>query len=224
MEEILSLLATVPIFDGIAPGEIESLLGCLDAKERRCEKSAYLLCVGERTPGLGLLLTGSALVIQEDFWGNRNLLSRLAPGQLFAESFACSPTAALNVSVLADSPCRVLFLNVQRLMSLCPVSCPFHNRMIRNLLSALADKNLELNQKLTHMGQRTTREKLLSYLSAQALKAGASSFEVPLSRQQLADYLSVDRSAMSAALCALRDEGILTFRKNQFTLSAGAQE
>ena len=141
-------------------------------------------------------------------------------GQLFAEAFACSPGAVLNIAVAAEAPCTVLFLNVRRILTMCPTTCAHHSRMIRNLLSDLAGKNLRFTEKLTHMGQRTTREKLLSYLSAEAQRCGDAEFDIPYSRQQLADYLSVERSGLSAELCRMRDEGILAFHKNHFKLLA----
>ena len=90
--------------------------------------------------------------------------------------------------------------------------------VIQNLFYAISVKNRSLVQKLGHMSRRTTREKLLSYLSEQAKKQGTSSFEIPFNRQQLADFLSVDRSAMSNELCKLRDEGLLSFERNRFQL------
>jgi len=124
----------------------------------------------------------------------------------------------LNVDVFAETAAIVLFLDVQRLITLCNSACDFHNRVMRNLLFDMAGKNLRFNEKLTHMAQRTTREKLLSYLSAESLRQKSSVFDIAYTRQQLADYLAVDRSAMSNELGKLRDEGILSFRKNHFQL------
>lgn len=219
MKDTIALLKNAPIFTGINEQELTSMLGCLEAKTEAFPKGEYLFHTGDRAEAMGLLLSGSAFVIQEDFWGNRNLMTRIGLGQLFAEAFACSPGAVLNVSVVADEPCVVIWLNVRRILTTCPSACAHHTRMIRNLLSDLAGKNLRFNEKLTHMGQRTTRKKLLSYLSAEAQRQGSSSFEIPFSRQQLADYLSVERSAMSAELCRLRDDGVLRFDRNHFVLS-----
>ena len=124
----------------------------------------------------------------------------------------------LGVSVVAAEASAVMFMNVRRVLTTCGSACEFHSRLVRNLLSVLAEKNLRFNDKLTHMTQRTTRQKLLSYLSAESLRQGASEFDIPFDRQQLADYLSVDRSAMSNELCRMRDEGLLGFRRNHFVL------
>ena len=151
-------------------------------------------------------------------WGNTNLMTRCHPGDIFGESYAIRTNCALEVSLYAEQNSTVLYLNVSKMMTLCSRACEFHNQLTRNLLSVLAERNFQLGQKLEHMTKRTTREKLLSYLSSEARRSGSSSFDIPFNRQQLADYLSVDRSAMSNELCHLRDEGLISFQKNHFTV------
>ncbi|MDD3410502.1 MAG: Crp/Fnr family transcriptional regulator, partial [Eubacteriales bacterium] len=214
MKEFLPLLQKSPLFAGLDEAELHSLLSCLGAREESFAKETCLLRAGASANTLGLMLSGSALIVQEDFWGHRNLMARVEAGQVFAEAFACAPDAVLNVDVVADATCKVLWLNVGRILTTCPAACAYHSQMIRNLLGVLAQKNLRLNEKTMHMARRTTREKLLSYLSAEARRRGASTFEIPFSRQQLADYLAVERSAMSAELSKLRAAGVLTFEKN----------
>lgn len=224
LEKYFAAIEGSPLFQGMAREELAELLRCLRGERRDYPGGAWLLREGDRARALGLVLSGRALVVQEDFWGNRNLLASLAPGEVFAESFACSPGREMNVSVAAETPCTVLWLRVDGVLSVCPTACPRHSRMIRNLLQVLAEKNLRFQEKLTHMGKRTTRDKLLSYLSAQAVRQGSSTFTIPLNRQQLADYLCVDRSAMSTALGHLRDQGILSFDRDRFTLLAPPPE
>lgn len=218
MKEFLEIIGRAQLFSGVSGSEAEAMLGCLGAREEAFEKGAFILREGVSTDSVGLLLTGSALIIQEDFWGNRNILASIAPGELFAEAFACSPGAVLSINVLAQEGCRVLWLDINRILTACPSACSYHSRMIRNLLSGLAGKNLRLNDRMTHMGQRTTREKLLSYLSGQSNRQGLREFDIVFNRQQLADHLSVDRSAMSAELSRLRDEGVIEFNRNHFVL------
>ncbi len=223
MKKYLPIIKNASLFAGISEAEIGSMLTCLDARTREYRKGEAILRDGDSVESVGLLLSGGALIGQEDFWGNRNLLAGVTAGQLFAEAFACSPGAVSNVSVVASERCVVLWLNVKRILTTCPTACSHHSRVIRNLLGDLADKNLRFNEKLTHMGQRSTREKLMSYLSAEARKNGSPEFDIPFSRQQLADYLSVERSAMSAELGRLRDQGALRFERNHFILAgAGA--
>ena len=224
MKDYLPVLRRAPLFAGVAEEEIAPMLGCLGARAASYARGEYLLREGERTGSLGLVISGAVSVVQEDFWGNRNLMARVGPGEIFAEAFACSPDAALGVSAEAEEPCEALWLDVRRVLTTCPTACAHHARLIRNLLAELAEKNLRLSEKLTHMGRRTTREKLLSYLSAEAGRHGSAEFDIPLSRQQLADYLSVERSAMSAELGRLRDDGLLTFSRNRFALLGGGRE
>ena len=164
------------------------------------------------------MLSGSVLVEQEDVWGNRNILSKAGPGQTFAAAYACAPGSVLKVSVAAETPATVLFLNVKRVLTMCPSACARHSRIIRNLLGELAEKNLRFGEKLTHMGQRTTRAKIMSYLSAEAQRLGTCEFDIPFSRQQLADYLGVERSGLSLELGRMKKDGVLEYRKSHFLL------
>ena len=200
-------ISALPLFRGIAAGELPALLDRSSAREVRFAKGELLLHRGETPRSLGLVLEGGVHIIREDFWGNRSIVGLAGPGEIFAESYALAGKP-LAVSVLAAADGRALFLDAGHLSQ----------RLSANLLALLAEKNLMLTEKMRHMARRTTREKLLSYLSAQALRAGTAEFDIPLDRQQLADFLAVDRSAMSAALGKLRDEGILEFRKNHFRL------
>lgn len=223
MQEFLPILQTSRLFSGVTEQELQSMLTCLSARTERFPKDCFLLRAGDRIDSIGLVLSGSVLVVQEDVWGNRNILSKAGPGQSFALAFACAPGAVLSVSVMAASPVTVLFLNVRRILTLCPSACAHHSRILRNLLGELAEKNLALGGKLSHMGQRSTRAKLLSYLSAEAQRQGAYEFEIPFSRQQLADYLGVERSGLSAELGKMQKEGLLAFRKSRFILNIDGQ-
>lgn len=220
MKEMLSVLRTSGIFSGISAEETEKMLHCLEVRPETFQKDEYILRAGDRVEAFGLVITGKVLIIQEDFWGNRNILAAVGAGHCFAETFACSPGAVLNVSVMAQTNVQVLFLNVKRILTTCPSTCSHHSRMIRNLLSELAEKNLRLNEKITHLGQRSRRAKILSYLSAEAQRHGSAEFDIAFSRQQLADYLSVDRSGLSMELSRMQEEGLLEYRKNHFVLKS----
>ena len=165
------------------------------------------------------MLSGCVLVIQEDLWGHRNILSKCHTGDFFGEPYAASPGAVLNISVIADEDCEIIFLNVQRLLVSCPTACEHHQKLIRNLVSVLANKILILNDKITHVGNRTTRDKLLSYLSAESIRHSSLSFDIPFDRQQLADYLCIDRAAMSTEISKLQKEGYLKTNRKHFELT-----
>jgi CRP-like cAMP-binding protein len=218
MKEYLPILKKTLLFQGLSDMELTAILDCQSPHYRRYAKHDYLLHAGETAHSIGIVLEGSVTILKEDLGGNCNVLAKLGPGELFAEEYACAQDQPMDVSVMTDEGTTVLFLDVMRILTICPSDCSFHARLIRNLLSAVAQKNLQLNRTLTHLAQRTTREKLLSYLSEESLKQGSASFTIPYNRQQLADYLSVNRSAMSKELGLLQEEGILQFHKNEFTL------
>jgi len=218
VDEFSNVLIRSPLFQGMNEEKILSILTCLAAKRHHYSKGEYILQTGDPIDSFGLVLEGNAHVVQEDFWGNRNIIANISVGEVFAESYACVTGVPLGVNVIAQESATILFLNVKRALTTCSSACEFHNTLIRNLVSMLAIKNLRLNEKLQYVTQRSTREKLLSFLSVESRKRGSASFEISFNRQQLADYLSVDRSAMSSELSKLRKEGVLTFHKDQFIL------
>lgn len=218
MEEFLSTIRSAPLFSGVSEAELTAMLACLKAEKKDFPKEAFVLRAGDTVESIGLVLTGTVLVIQEDIWGNRNILSKAGLGQTFAAAYACAPGSRLNVSVVAETPVTVLFLNVKRILTVCPSACSYHSRIIRNLLGELAGKNLQFSEKLTHVGQRSTRSKIMSYLSAEAQRLGTYELDIPFSRQQLADYLGVERSGLSQELGKMKKDGLLDYRKSHFVL------
>ena len=218
MIENLALLKRTKLFYGITENEMGAMLECLSAAKHSYQKGDYVFRRGERIASVAVLLEGRVHIQKVDYWGNQSILSEVSEGELFGEVYACLGGEEILNNAVAVKPSVVLFLEINRILTMCPSGCRFHERLVRNLLAVLASKNRMLTQKLEHMSQRTTREKLLSYLSEQSLKKGSSSFDIPFSRQQLADFLSVDRSAMSNELYKMRDEGILQFDKNHFEL------
>ncbi|MDO5146997.1 MAG: Crp/Fnr family transcriptional regulator [Eubacteriales bacterium] len=219
MENYIKLLSTSTLFQGVREEEIRSVLHCLMAVKKEYPKESYILRMGDTTSSVGLVLSGRVLLIQEDLWGRRNIITKVSPGEVFAEPFAASEDAVVNVSVVAENDCAVLWININRILSICPSACSHHTQIIRNLVSLLAKKAMILNSKITHMSRRSTREKLLSYLSSEAIRQKKLTFDIEYDRQQLADFLCVDRSAMSVELSKLQKEGTLKYHRNHFSLS-----
>ena len=218
MKDFLPVIRSAQLFSGVSEDELTAMLSCLKAEKKDFPKEAFVLRAGDAADSIGLVLSGNILVIQEDIWGNRNILSKAGAGQTFAAAYACAPGSVLNVSVMTETPVTAMFLNVRRILTVCPSACSHHSRIIRNLLGEMAEKNLRLSEKLTHMGQRGTRAKLMSYLSSEAQRLGKYEFDIPFSRQQLADYLAVERSGLSLELGKMRSEGLLDFHKSHFIL------
>ncbi len=218
MKKYLKILKKSQLFSGVAEDEIEAMLDCLSAELRTYQKGSYVLHQGEYLHHITVLVAGSLLIQKDDFWGNRSIVNKISVGEMFGEAYVAPGSEALLNDVIATEDSAIIFFDVHKILTTCSSACRFHAMVIQNLFYAISVKNRSLVQKLGHMSRRTTREKLLSYLSEQAKKQGTSSFEVPFNRQQLADFLSVDRSAMSNELCKLRDEGLLSFERNRFQL------
>lgn len=216
MEQYLPVIRSSQIFNGLGDDEILSVLRCTNSYIRNYSKGDFITDSNYRISEISIILSGHVCLITEDYEGNRNIISKLSPGQLFGETFACLGIKPVTISAVADDKCRILFLNIKRLTTVCENAHAFHNQIIQNLLYILSAKNLALTDRIKHTSKRTIRYKLLSYLSDQYHLADSEYFEIPFSRQQLADYLSLDRSALSAELCKMRDEGILEFNRNKF--------
>jgi len=219
LKKYYPVLLKSPLFHGILEKDLESMLSCLNARAAGYAGDSVVFLAGDPAARVGLVLEGAVQVVREDIFGNRAILTALMPGQLFGETFACAGVEILPVSVIAVSDCKILLLDYRRIITTCPTACVFHSRLIENMLKILAGKNLVLNQKIEALSARTTREKLLAYLVAQAGVAGSRRFTIPSTRQELADYLSVDRSALSREMGIMQKEGMIRFKKNCFELT-----
>lgn len=218
MRKYLPILNESSVFANISPQELEQLTGCMQPVIRRYKKGEYVFQQGDVMNSITILLEGSLHIQKDDYWGNRSIIAIIESGDMFGESYALTEKSMMVNDAVAVEDCIVVFFDIKRMLTSCASTCSFHSRVIQNLFMALSEKNIKLVQKLEHISQRSTREKLISYLSEQAAVNQNSSFAIPFNRQQLADFLSVDRSAMSNELCKMRDEGLLVFHKNQFTL------
>ncbi|GHV70036.1 cyclic nucleotide-binding protein [Spirochaetia bacterium] len=205
-------------FSGVSDTDIDKLFTCLGGRRKSFEKEAYIYRERDECTALGIVLSGTLHILRDDFWGNRKIVEQIKCGEQFGAAFVCAGIKHIPVSVIAMEKSEVLFLDYNRLITACPKVCSCHTQMIKNLIRSLAEKSNILLAKNDIQSRHSTREKLLAYLSAQAKKENSRSFDIPFNREELAAYLSVDRSAMSAELCRMRDDGILSFKKNKFEL------
>ena len=212
-------LANTLLFRGVTPDEIESMMGCLEAQVKKYHKGEIIYHNGEYAQKAGLVLSGSVHIENDDLWGNKTLLSHVGAGQVFAETYVCVPGEPLMINVVAAEASEILFLNLGKGSCTCVKNCGFHGRLIQNLLAISAQKNLNLSRRIFYTSAKSIRGRLLSYLSDQATRCGSLEFDIPFNRQQLADYLGVDRSAMSNELSKMQKEGYLTSSKNHFCLN-----
>lgn len=218
MNRYFDLLASSSLFTEIDRGELPALLGCLGSKKAQYSKNEIIFSAEQEITHIGLLLKGSAYIIQDDFWGNRTIVSPITAGETFGEAFAWGNVQALPVSIVAGEACDVLLMDYDKMAAPCKAVCAFHQQLIRNMLKTMAAKNVLLTKKIGHLTKRTTQEKVLSFLSAQAVEQQRDKFTIPFDRQGLADYLAVDRSALSTTLSKLQRQGVLSFHKNVFEL------
>lgn len=220
MENYLEILMDTELFAGISREDLSAMLECLGARVEAFPKDTYILHQGQELEKLPILVAGKLYIQTDDYWGNRSILGHVEAGEMFGEAFAAPRGGSVLNDVVAVEDSMVVFLNMSRILSTCSRRCRFHERVSQNLFVAIAQKNRKLVRKLELMSRRSTREKLLAYLSDKAREAESPSFTIPFNRQQLADFLSVDRSAMSSELCKMREEGLLEFEKNRFVLHA----
>ena len=218
MKNYLEILSKTKLFSGVSKEDVESMLGCLNAKLYDYKKGDYVFRQGEHLSNITILVKGSLHIQKDDYWGNRAIVNRVAIGEMFGEAYIAPESGHLLNDVVAVEDSSVIFFDVKRIIMVCSSACRFHTMVVQNLFFSISEKNRKLIQKLGYISNRSTREKLMAYLSEESKKLNSSSFTIPFNRQQLADFLSVDRSAMSNELCKMRNEGLIRFEKNYFEL------
>jgi CRP-like cAMP-binding protein len=216
MRKVFETIKSNPLFNGIAFSDFGRMLSCLSAKTVYHQKGDIILMSGDSVNFVGLILSGSVKIIKEDINGYITILTELTVPEIFGEVFACAGIAQSPVTILAAEDVEILFIDYQKIITSCSAACPFHARLIKNMLKLVAKKNLMLNQKIEILSKRTTREKLLCFFDMQ--RVAATKFTIPFNREELAHYLCVDRSAMSNELCKMRDEGLIKFQKSTFEI------
>ena len=217
MIDLLSLRKST-LFTNINEDDFEKILKCLSIREKHLKRDAFVFRAEDRVQQVFFIFSGSMHIIDEDFWGNRSIIETMEVYTLFGEAYTLALTEKYLVSVIASEDSTILEMDHLRLFETCSKGCSCHSRLIKNAAFILSEKIVRLTEKLGHIAQRTMREKILSYLSKCAKQAQSSSFYIPYSRQQLADYLCVERSSLSHELSRLNDSGMIRYHKNYFEL------
>lgn len=213
-----TVFSHVELFRGIRAEELQMLLPCLQAAEKRYSRGEVIFRAGETISVLGVITSGSVNVVVNYYWGGSSIFGHFEAGQIFGETYAALPQQELLVDVAAAEDCSILFLNFDSLLTTCQKNCAWHHQIIRNLIRLSAEKNRSLSTRMMQTAPKTIRERMCLYLSEQAQHHGSNCFTIPYSRQQLADYLNVDRSALSNELSKMQQDGLIRFRRNEFTL------
>ena len=204
-----------PLFQDLSEAELDTLAAAGHLRTRQFAKHEVIFRAGSCVREIGIVLRGSVHIENLDLWGTKSILSSVGAGQAFAETYALCGDVMM-VDAVAAEECEVLFVNISAFSGGAPGTV--HEKLLRNLLTVSMRKNLSLSQRIFCTIPKTVRGRLLTYFSAQAARSGSLQFEIPFNRQQLADYLNLDRSALSKELCKMRDEGLLEFDKNRFVL------
>ena len=218
MKKYFDVLRRCPLFFHIEDKDLIPMLGCIGASVRSYKKGQVIIEEESAARNIGIVLSGSVQIIQLDYFGNRSIVSSAGQSEVFGESFACAQVNSIPINAVADEDCEIMFVDCMRILCSCSNACEFHRQMIFNLMKDLAMKNIMFHQKIAVTSKRSTREKLMAYLLLQAKKNGSNSFTIPYDRQELADYLEVDRSGLSAEIGKMRREGIIENQKNRFKL------
>lgn len=218
MKKYFEVLQKCPLFYQIEKENLLALIDCLGAKIKAFDKKYAIISEGNPAKHIGIMLSGTAQIVQLDYYGNRSILGSIEPTQMFAEAFACAEVCSIPVTVITNEPCEVMLVECSHILHTCTNNCGFHQQLIFNLMKDLATQNVLFYQKSEITSKRTTREKLLAYLMFQAKKTGNSSFDIPFDRQELADYLEVDRSGLSTEIGKLRNEGVIASYRKHFEL------
>lgn len=218
LNNIFPILRTSPLFAGISDADFNSMMVCLGAYTKQYIKEETVFFEGDAVTDIGLLIKGRLHLVKDDIWGNSSIVTEITPPGMFAEAAVCAGFGKIPVSVIAKEDSEILFIDYRRITTSCSSACAFHSKLIRNMVEILAGKNILMSSKMEHLTKRTTKEKLLSYLLEVARQKSSIEFDIPFNRQELADYLSVERSALSAEMSKLKAEGIVDYRKNHFVL------
>ena len=207
-----------PLFHGIKPDELNAMLGCIGYHIGTFKKGDIVAFEGDNLKRIGIIISGAVDMVKEDLWGNKTMLVRMRKDELFGETFACGSDSLSVVTFMVSEDAKVLFMPFDRVMHSCTMACQFHHRLIENMVKIIADKNRDLMRKVDVVSKRTIREKLLAYLSIQAQVQDSRYFEIPMGRVELAEYLCVDRSALTRELAKMKEDGLIDYDKNCFRI------
>lgn len=218
MKKYFEILQKCPLFLGVSAENLSALLPCLGARVVSFDKKYTVFTEGKPAKYVGIVLSGSVQTVSNDYYGNRSIIATTEASELIGENFACADVDSIPVSVIADEPCEIMFIECARILKPCTNACGFHSQMIFNLMKNLAKKNIIFHERIEVTSKRTTRDKLLAYLTLRSKITGSRSFDIPFDRQELADYLEVERSGLSSEIGKLKREGIIDSNKNHFEL------
>ena len=216
--ENIDFLMKLPIFYNLKNEEIINILNFFNYSKEDFEKNNFIFEIGKPISKIGIILSGEINIIKEDFWGNRNILNKFKSGEIFGEVFALAKVSPNNILVETSQNSKILFLDLTNFSIDNENNSSEILKFLSNIFKISLKKNILFTEKLEHITKKTIREKIISYLSTEALKNRSNSFFIKFDRQELADYLFVERSALSRELSSMKKDGLIEYNKNYFTL------
>jgi CRP/FNR family transcriptional regulator, dissimilatory nitrate respiration regulator len=218
MEKYLNTLKNCKLFSNISEYDILKSLECLNSYVKEYKKDDIIYNISDKVNKIGIILEGSVIVSKEDSMGNRVILTKLFKSSLFGETFVCSDNQYSPVTVISSDDSKILFIDFNSIIYTCKNNCSFHSELIKNMLKVIANKNLLLNEKIEILSSKTTKDKLMTYLNLQKTKYNSNKFSISYNREQLADFLNLNRSNMSRELSKMKKENIIKYNKNIFEI------
>lgn len=212
----MHILEKNPLFQSIPKEDLSSLLDCLGASEKKVSKSTVLVYAGDKIESIGIVISGCLRISRVDNFGNDSIVTTITEGNIFAEVFIAANVEISPVTITALEDSVIVFLNYRKLLTTCKNSCPSHVRLTENLLTIIAKKSLYLNKRIEILSKRTMRDKIFTFLEIES--KGKESFIISLNREEMANYLCVDRSALSAELSRMQKDGLIRYVKNEFEI------
>nr|WP_317357623.1 Crp/Fnr family transcriptional regulator [uncultured Tyzzerella sp.] len=218
MEKYIKIIKNSKLFFNISEDEIKLILNHLLLHIKDYKKGQYIFNIGDKINGLGLVVSGLVHIEKEDFFGNRSIICQVCENDIFGASYYYDEEPLPN-NILAATNTTIMFLDIKKSLNLQNHCCDKNLKVMDNFIKIMLKKNKDINKKLDHISQRNIRNKILSFLYDQSLKNNSNSFYISFNRQQLADYLCIDRSALSSELSKMRKENLINFTKNYFQLN-----
>jgi CRP-like cAMP-binding protein len=216
-----NILQKVSLFEGINEEGMDSILQCVGGSVKDIKKGEFALLTGDKVMEIGIVLSGELHLFSECFDGKRSLITSLLPSDTYGESLCCAHIGESPVSVMAKVDSVVMMLDFSRALQLCPDTCGFHRKLIENMLRVVASSNLHLQKRMEILSMNSVRGKVLQYLGSFVQKQG-NNITIPFNREELANYLCVERSALSHELARMKTDNLIDYKKNKFHLKTSS--
>jgi len=217
MEKYLEIFKKIELFKDIKDTELKSVLNCIGAEVKNVKKGEIVLLTGDKPQHVGVILAGRLHIIQEDYDGNRTLMNAVEPGEIFAEALCCAGVLKSPVTVVAELDSVIMLLNFAGILHICPSVCAFHTKLVGNMLEIIAKKTLILQSRMEIIGLKSVRMKVTRYLES-FMPNQTKEITIPFNREEMADFLCVERSALSHELARMKKDGLIEYKKNKFII------